>query len=212
MGKGNPPSHKSEWDRGFPVLGAFKPDHLHPFKPLLFNKFSNFITFILGGQVLLPQRANNGERGDLPTPKLNEKEGFQCLGQSNWTICIRLNPFWIGNFLSFSLSYWEANSYYPRGPIMGKGNSSNPKIGWERGFSVPGAFELDHLQPFKPLLFWKFSIFFSFILGGHFLLPQGPIKGKGNSSNFQIGWGRGFSVPGAFKLDHLHPFEPLLFP
>ena len=35
------------------------------FKPLLFWKFSNFFTFILGGQFLLPQRANNGEVNDL---------------------------------------------------------------------------------------------------------------------------------------------------
>ena len=50
--------------------GAFKLDHLHPFKPLGSKEIS-----------------------------------------------------------SFSLSYWEANSYYPREPIMGKGNSPNPKIG-----------------------------------------------------------------------------------
>ena len=43
-------------------LGAFKLDHLHPFKPILFRKFSICFTFILGGQFLLPLRAN-GEKG-----------------------------------------------------------------------------------------------------------------------------------------------------
>ena len=42
---------------------AFKLKQLHPFGPLLFPKFSNFLTFILGVQFLLPQRANN-EKGE----------------------------------------------------------------------------------------------------------------------------------------------------
>ena len=117
------------------------------------------------------QRAKNGKTEFTQPKKVNERESFQCLGHSNWTICIPLSPFCSGNFPTFSLSYWEANSYYPRGPIMGRGNSSNLKSGWDWRFSVPGAFKLDHLHLFKPLLFKKFSIFFTFILGGQFLLP-----------------------------------------
>ena len=41
-----------------------------------------------------------------------------------------------------------------------------------KGFSEPGAIKLDHLQPFKPILFGKFSICFTFKLGGQYLLPQ----------------------------------------
>ena len=37
---------------------AFKLDHLHPFRPLLSWKIFTISTFILGGQFLLPQRAN----------------------------------------------------------------------------------------------------------------------------------------------------------
>ena len=37
---------------------------------------------------------------------------------------------------------------------------------------MPGAFNLDHLHPIKPLLFWKIFTIFTFILGGQFLLPQ----------------------------------------
>ena len=37
---------------------------------------------------------------------------------------------------------------------------------------MPGTFKLDHLQPFEPLLSWKNFNFFTFILGGQFLLPQ----------------------------------------
>ena len=42
--------------------GVFKLDQLQPVKPILFPKFSNFFTFILGGQFLLPQRANTEKR------------------------------------------------------------------------------------------------------------------------------------------------------
>ena len=171
MGKVNSPNFKIGWYWGFPVPGAFKLDHLEHIKPLLFPYFCNFCTFILGSHFLLPQRTNNGERGILPTSKLNETEGFQYLGHSNWTICSPLSHFCFQIFPSFPPSYWEANSYYPRGPIIGKGNSSNFKIGWDRGLSVPGAFKLDHLQPIEPLLFPDFSNFFTFILGGQFLLP-----------------------------------------
>ena len=41
---------------------ALNLDHLQPFEPLLFLEFSNFFTFMLGGQFLLPQRADNGKK------------------------------------------------------------------------------------------------------------------------------------------------------
>ena len=69
--------------------------------------------------------------------------------------------------------------------IMGKGNSPNFKIGWDRGVSVQGLFNLDYLHPFKPLLFRKFSNFSTFILGGHFLLPQRANFGKGEFIQLQ---------------------------
>merc|ERR1711950_104175 len=101
---------------------------------------------------------------------MDEAEGFGCLGHSNWTICSLLSHFCSYKFKTFSLSYWEANSYYPRGLILRKGNSSNFRNGQNRGVWVPGAFKPDHLQPVKPLLFPQFSNFFTFILGGQLLL------------------------------------------
>ena len=47
---------------GVLVPWAFKLDHLQPIKPLYFPNFYKFFTFILKGQFLLPQRANNGKR------------------------------------------------------------------------------------------------------------------------------------------------------
>ena len=61
-------------------------------------------------------------------PERDLREGFKLLGHSNWTIYSPLSPFCSRRFSTFSPSYWEANSYYPRGLIMGKGDSSNFKI------------------------------------------------------------------------------------
>ena len=64
-------------------------------------------------------------------------------------------PFVLKCFKLFHLHTGEANSYYPRGPIMGKGNSPNLRNGQDREVCVPGAFKLDHLQPFAPIKFWE---------------------------------------------------------
>ena len=79
MRKGKSPNFRIGLDRGVSVPGAFKVDHLHPVKPILFSKFYNFFTFIL-----------------------------------------------------------EANSYYPIGLIMRRGNSHNSRNGLDRRVSVPG--------------------------------------------------------------------------
>ena len=64
-------------------------------------------------------------KGNPPT--IDETEGFQCLGHSSWTICSPLSLFCSENFPTFSLLYWEANSYYPREERAenGKRESSN---------------------------------------------------------------------------------------
>ena len=64
-----------------------------------------------------PQSHPYWELGEFPFPNLDDTEGFQCLGHSNWTICSPLSPFCSENFPTFSLSYWGAHSYYPRGLI-----------------------------------------------------------------------------------------------
>ena len=51
--------------------------------------------------------------GNHPTLELNENGNFECLGHSNWTICITLSPSSSKIIPTFPLSYWEANSYYP---------------------------------------------------------------------------------------------------
>ena len=100
-----------------------------------------------------PQSHPYWELGEFPFPYMDKIEGFQCLGHSNWTTGSPLSPFCFKFFPICSPSYWGAHSYYPRGLILEKGNSPNSRNGCDRGVSVPGAFKLDHLQPFKPILF-----------------------------------------------------------
>ena len=122
-------------------------------------KVFHLLHFHTGRPIFIIQEGQYWEKGIHPTSKLDETEGFQCQGRACWTIFITLSHFCYENFPTFSLSYWEANSYYPRGPIMGKGNSPNFKIGWDRGFWVPGTFKLDHLHPLSPFCSGNFSSF-----------------------------------------------------
>ena len=103
-----------------------------------------------------------------------------------------VEPILFLNFSNFCTFILEANSYYPRRLIMRKGNSPNSKNGWYRGVSVPGAFKLDHLQPVKPILFSKFSNFFTFILGANSYYPREGKAENGKMEFSQPEPGRGF--------------------
>ena len=80
----------------------------------------------------------------------------------------------------------------------------------QRGLSA-WAFKLGNLQPFKPILFWQFSICFIFILGAQFLLPHRANSEKREKCNSRTEWDIGVWVPGALKLDHLQPLKPFSF-
>ena len=67
---------------------------------------------------------------------------------------------------------------------------------------MPGGFKLDHLQPFKPILFWKIFNFFPFILGSQFLIPQSANNGSWENFPFPIWMRMRGLVPGAFKLEY----------
>ena len=71
--------------------------------------------FHAGEPILITPEANNGKREILATSKLDETEGFQCLGHSNWTHCSPLSPFCPEKFPTFSLSYWGAILITPEG-------------------------------------------------------------------------------------------------
>ena len=130
-------------------------------------------------------------KGNSPNSRNGLDRGVSVPGTSNWIICSLLSQFCFSNFTTFSLLLWEANSYYPRRRIMRKGNSPNPRNGLDRKISVPEAFNLDHLQLVKPILFSKFYNFFTFILEANSYYPRGLIMKKGNSPNSRNGLDRG---------------------
>ena len=86
--------------------GAFKLDHLQPFKPILFWQISKIFTFILGGHFLLPQRANTEKREILPIFKRDGTQEFVWLGHSNWTNCNHLSSNFTKNVQKLEPLYW----------------------------------------------------------------------------------------------------------
>ena len=166
--------------------GPFNLDHLHPFEPLLSCKFSNFFTFILGGQFLLPQRSNYEKREIIQLQNWLRQAGFQYLGHSNWAKCSPLSSYCAIIIPPFSLSY-------PGGQFLLPQRSNNQKREFfqlqklNETWACAGGIKLDHLQTIKPLLFPNFSNFSIFILGGLFLLPQRDNNQKRAFSNPKIG-------------------------
>ena len=124
---------------------------------------------------------------------MDDTEGFGCLGHSNWTICTLLSHFCSPNFPTFSLSCWEANSYYPRGLILRKGNSPNFRNGWDRDPGHSNWAICSLLSHFCSLHFATFSL--SCWEANSYNL-RGLILRKGNSPNFRNGWDRGSGCQG----------------
>ena len=151
-------------------------------------------------------------KGSSPNSRIGLDRGVSVLGAFKLDHWQPVEPILFWNFSNYFTFILGANSYYPRGLIMRKGNSHNSRNGQDWGDCVPGAFKLDHLHPVKPILFSKFYNFFTFILEANSYYPRGLIMRKGNSPNSRNWVIRGVSVPGAFKLDHLQPIKPILFP
>ena len=81
----------------FWVPGVFKLDHLQPFKPILYRKFSNFWLLYWGRPIpYYPRKMRKWN-----SPNLGETQDFGCLGHSNWTICSPLSQFCTENFPTF---------------------------------------------------------------------------------------------------------------
>ena len=158
--------------------------------------------FHTGRPILITPEGQYWERGNFSTPKLDETEGFQCLGRSNWTICSPLRPSCPEIIPTFHLHTGE--------PIL----ITLEGQWWEMGILTATEMdEIDYFQclgrsnwtvwsplsPCCPEIILPFSPLYWGVISYY---PRGPIIGKGNFSSLKTEWDRGFSVPGAFKLDH----------
>ena len=110
-------------------IGTFKLDPLQPIELILSQKIFNLFTFILGGQFLLPQRANYGKREFFQVQNWMRQRDLGAWGIQTGPFAALCTSHILKLFYLFHLHTGEANSYYPRRLIMGKGNSSNFKIG-----------------------------------------------------------------------------------
>ena len=89
--------------------GAFKLDHMQPVKPILFPKFYNFFTFILGCQFLLPQRANNEKREFSQLQKWMTQRGLGAWDIQTEPFAAPQAHFGWEIFQLFHFHAWEAN-------------------------------------------------------------------------------------------------------
>ena len=190
--------------------GAFKLDHLQQIKPILFHKIYNFFTFILGVNSYYP-REGKAENGKLEFSQPECERGILVPGAFKLDHLQPVKPILFPRFSNFFTFILGANSYYPREWQTENGEMEITQSLFESGISVPGAFKLDHLQPVEPILFPRFSNFFTFILGVNSYYPREWETENGKMEFSQPECERGISVPGAFKLDNLQPVEPLLF-
>ena len=132
--------------------------HLHPVEPILFPKFYNFFTLLLEansyyprGLIMRKENSHNIRNG--------LDRGVSVPGAFKLDHLHPVEPISFSKFYNFFTFILEANSYYPRGLIMRKGNSPNSRNGLDAGVSVLGAFNLDHLHPVEPISFSKFYNF-----------------------------------------------------
>ena len=91
-------------------------DHLHPFKLILFRIFFRLLTVI-------PQNPFSYYPRKIGKWKSHNLSETQCLGHSNWTICILLSNFALIFFKLLTFIPQSPFPYYPR--KMRKWNSLN---------------------------------------------------------------------------------------
>ena len=96
---------------------------------------------------------------------MDDTQGFQYLGHSNWTICSLLNWFCSKILPPFWSLFWGGQFLIT--PERGAGNEkrNSPKNWWLTEVTVLMAFKLDHLQPVELIMFQNFTILLIFILG-----------------------------------------------
>ena len=114
---------------------------------------------------------------------MKKKEGFNCLGPSNWTICSRLSPFYSRNFQFVSTLYREANSDYPRGLRVRKGSFPIPEVNETVGFECMGPSDWAICNRLSPSYSGNFQCVSTSYWEANFYYPRGLIVRKESFPN-----------------------------
>ena len=88
--------------------------------------------------------------GKKNSQEMDERQGSQCLGHSNWTIWSLLSQFCSPIFPI--CDFYTGECQFLITPEVENEKKGFIKNGTNPGISVPGAFKMDHLQPVKQIL------------------------------------------------------------
>ena len=159
-----------ECESGISVPGALKLDHLQPVEPILFGNFP-IISFSYLGPILITPESGGLKMGKWNSPNLSARVGSQCLGHSNWTIYSLLSQFCLEIFPIISLSYWGPILITPESGGLKMGIWNSPNLSVRVGSLCPRHSNWT-ICSLLSQFFGNFSNYFTFILGGQFLLHQ----------------------------------------
>ena len=114
--------------------GAFKLDHLQPFEAVKSHKIFNFFSFILGGQFLLPQSANNG-KGEFIQLQNRMRQGvFSAWGIQTRPFAALCTSHFLRIFQLFHFYTGRPILITPEGQYWEKGNLLTSKVDETEGF------------------------------------------------------------------------------
>ena len=126
----------SGWVKGISVHGAFKLDHLHPVRPILFPKSSSFHSDT-GRTILIPPQRERLKMGKWESPTQGERGRFQRLGHSNWTVFTLISQFCSLNFPNFPSYTGRPILITPEWVRLKMGKWESPILGKRKGYSAP---------------------------------------------------------------------------
>ena len=118
--------------------GACKLDHLQPIEPILFQNIFNFFAFILGGQFLLPQRANNGKREFIQLQNWMRQRGFGAWDIQTGPFPALCTSHILKSYQLFHLHTGRPMLITPEGQHAGKSIFPTPEMDMTEGFQCKG--------------------------------------------------------------------------
>ena len=117
---------------------------MQPFEPILYQQMFNFCTFILGGQFLLPQRANNEKREFSQLQKWARQKSLGAWGVQNGPFPATLARILPKILHHLDLYTGAPFSYYPRGQKRDKKSKDANSTQCSQAVSHPSTNQAQH--------------------------------------------------------------------